>query len=208
MFIVFEGPDHAGKSTLVEKLYEYLEKEKVKVWKTREPGGTPIGEAIREILKDPKYSDITPICEEMLFAGIRNQHCEVIKDKLLNGYTILCDRFVQSSYVYQGFMNGNNSIVYAINHVATRGLKPDLIILITCDPEEAMKRGEANDRIELSKSFDDIKNIHSAYKEICETGLKEGEDWKVLDTTGKSVEESFNELIEIITPYQINFLRE
>lgn len=204
MFIVFEGPDHAGKSTLVKKFVEYYTEKGSNILLTREPGGTPVGEKIREIIKDPN-NEMNSLCEEFLFAAQRAQHCEFIKEKLLENCNVVTDRFVQSSYIYQGVCQENLALVYNINNVAMQKLKPDLIIMITCTPEEAMRRSGPNDRMELKM---DVKRIYEAYEELMEEESEsiDEPDWIRVDTTNKSVEESFEELLKLFKPYEINLL--
>lgn len=208
MFIVFEGPDHTGKTSLLQELFKELKKENYKVSFTREPGGTLLGEAIRDILKNPEFSDMSDQCEIMLFAASRAEHCKKINKLLDEQYTVISDRFVQSSYVYQGYLREKTPLVYNINHVATRGFKQDLVVFVTCDPEEAISRCEPNDRKELSLTKEDIYKIHEYYQIIYEEGIGNNEEWIVIDTTGKTVEESYRLLIEKLKPYMINFVKE
>ena len=156
IFITFEGIDGCGKSTQCELLKDYLkEKDKDFIF-VREPGGTVIGERIREILLDKKNTQMTARTELLLFEAARAQITdEVIKPALEEGKIVLCDRFFDSSSAYQGMARGMGmDFVAGLNMAATGGLKPDVTFFFDISAEEALerrgKRGEASDRIELA----------------------------------------------------------
>ena len=156
LFITFEGIDGCGKSTQCELLRNYLESLGRDFIFVREPGGTMIGEHIREILLDKKNSGMTPRTELLLFEAARAQITdEVIKPALESGKTVICDRFFDSSSAYQGMARGMGmDFVASLNMAATGGLKPDVTFFFDISAEEALarrgKRGEASDRIELA----------------------------------------------------------
>ncbi|MCR4704218.1 MAG: dTMP kinase [Saccharofermentans sp.] len=156
LFITFEGIDGCGKSTQCELLRNYLESLGRDFIFVREPGGTVIGEHIREILLDKKNSGMTPRTELLLFEAARAQITdEVIKPALESGKTVICDRFFDSSSAYQGMARGMGmDFVASLNMAATGGLKPDVTFFFDISAEEALarrgKRGEASDRIELA----------------------------------------------------------
>lgn len=156
LFITFEGIDGCGKSTQCELLRNYLESLGRDFIFVREPGGTVIGEHIREILLDKKNSGMTPRTELLLFEAARAQITdEVIKPALESGKTVICDRFFDSSSAYQGMARGMGmDFVSSLNMAATGGLKPDVTFFFDISAEEALarrgKRGEASDRIELA----------------------------------------------------------
>ena len=156
IFITFEGIDGCGKSTQCEMLKEYLKENNKDFIFVREPGGTVIGERIREILLDKKNSQMTARTELLLFEAARAQITdEVIKPALEEGKIVLCDRFFDSSSAYQGMARGMGmDFVAALNMAATGGLKPDVTFFFDISAEEALerrgKRGEASDRIELA----------------------------------------------------------
>ena len=148
--IAFEGVEGAGKSTQLELLRQALEKAGHQVVSTREPGGTPAGEQVRDILLD-RDSTLDPRTEALLFAAARAQLVEqVIRPALERGETVLCDRYLHSSLAYQGVARGlGEEAVAAINAFATGGLMPDLVVLLLVDPAEGLARGRrARDRIE------------------------------------------------------------
>lgn len=132
LFIVIEGPDGSGKSTVAEGIRRHFEEKGVDVLHTREPGGTAISEDIRKILLDPENKAMHPRCEALLYAASRAQHVEeVILPALEAGKLVLCERFVFSSLVYQGLCRrlGIQS-VGAVNAFATDGLKADITLYL------------------------------------------------------------------------------
>lgn len=156
IFITFEGIDGCGKSTQCELLKNYLEGIGKEFIFVREPGGTGIGERIREILLDKKNTKMTARTELLLFEAARAQITdEVIKPALDEGKIVLCDRFFDSSSAYQGMARGMGmDFVSDLNMAATGGLKPDITFFFDISAEEALerrgRRGEASDRIELA----------------------------------------------------------
>ncbi len=142
VFISVEGPDGAGKTTQLQMLQEKLEEHGLEAVMTREPGGTVIGEQIRKILLDPKFTEMTVICEVLLYSAARAQLvAEVIRPALLSGQVVLCDRFVDSSTVYQGYAGAEDpGRIKEINLWAVGGLLPDRTILLNIDAEAGLDR--------------------------------------------------------------------
>jgi len=132
LFITIEGPDGAGKSTQIIFIKKFLEEKGYEVLLTREPGGTVIGEKIRGLLLDKSHQEMSDITEALLYAASRAQHvAELIIPALSEGKIVLCDRFVDSSIVYQGKGRGLGlESITNINDFATCGLKPNLTILL------------------------------------------------------------------------------
>ena len=194
-FITFEGIDGCGKSTQCEMLKDYLKERGVDFIFVREPGGTVIGERIREILLDKKNSQMTPRTELLLFEAARAQITdEVIKPALDEGKIVICDRFFDSSSAYQGKARGMGmDFVGDLNMAATGGLKPDITFFFDISAEEALarrgKRGEASDRIELA-GLKFQEDVRQGYLEIAE---KSGGRIVTIDA-GQSVEEIFEEI--------------
>jgi dTMP kinase len=149
-FITFEGPDGSGKSTQTRLLGEYLSGKGFDIVYTREPGGTRIGEKIRDITLDPGNTEMDPLTEAMLYASSRAQHvAEIIRPALEAGCTVLCDRYVDSSIAYQGYGRGLGEIVARVNDLAVDGVKPDLTIFIDIPPASCFERiGQGGDRME------------------------------------------------------------
>ncbi|MCU0688181.1 MAG: dTMP kinase [Phycisphaerales bacterium] len=141
-FIVLEGPDGSGKSTQSRKLSAALDDAGVTYTPVREPGGTPVGEKIREALLTREIGSMSVRCEMLLYMASRAELCEsVILPALQRGELVLADRFVASTLAYQGAAGGLPSAdISAVARVATRGLMPDLILLFDVDSETAGKR--------------------------------------------------------------------
>ena len=153
-FISFEGIDGCGKTTQVALMQDWLRECGWRVLSTREPGGSPIGEKVRQILISNDNKGMTPECEALLFAAARAQHTdEVLRPALKGGYIVLGDRYVDSSIAYQGWARGlGEEKVRSINAVATRGLMPELTLMFDLSPEEARRRRSGEeDRIEREK---------------------------------------------------------
>lgn len=151
IFVVFEGGEGAGKSTQIRLLRAAIEREGHEVLMTREPGGTRISELIRDILLDPASDAMTDRTEALLFAAARSQHAdEVIRPALEKGTVVLCDRYVDSSVVYQGHARGlGDSQIEELNRWGTADLLPDLVVLLDVDPVEGLRRaGTTPDRLE------------------------------------------------------------
>lgn len=156
LFLVLEGPEGAGKSTLAVRLAQHL-REKLAgtgtdIILTKEPGGTPVSESIRHTLLDPGLH-ISPLTEFLLYSASRAQHVEdVVRPALQNGSIVICDRFTASSVAYQGAGRGlDQEFIRELNQRVARGCVPDLTILLDVDVEVGMERirsrGQA-DRLE------------------------------------------------------------
>jgi dTMP kinase len=149
MFITFEGVDWSGKSTQAALLAGWLVEEGRQVLLTREPGGTPVAEAVRDVVLHGH--DMTPWAEAALYAAARADHVEhAIRPALGRGEDVVCDRYIDSSVAYQGIGRGlGEERVRDLNLLVTRGLLPDRTFLVLLDPEEARRRGAGQpDRIE------------------------------------------------------------
>ncbi len=142
IFITFEGPDGAGKTTQARILQERLFEHGLEAVVTREPGGTAIGEEIRKVLLNPEYKEMTVSCEVLLYSAARAQLvAEVIRPSLDAGRVIICDRFFDSSTVYQGYAGAENpEMIRQINLWATGGVVPDMTILLNIDAEAGLER--------------------------------------------------------------------
>ena len=149
MFVTFEGLDGCGKTTQAVLLADALRGDGVEVVSTREPGGTPLGEAIRDLVLHGGH--VAPWAEAALYAASRAQHVDgVIRPALERGATVVCDRYIDSSVAYQGVGRGLGlEEVLALNLAVVGGLLPDRTVLVEIDPETAAERvGSSGDRIE------------------------------------------------------------
>ncbi len=152
-FIAFEGCEGAGKSTQMRLLSEYLQKKGIKHIVTREPGGSEISEAIRKVILNGKFSQMSDECEALLYAAARAQHLsDTVQPALERGELVLCDRYVFSSYAYQGFGRGLDiKFLKNINEYAVQHFMPDVTLFLNIPPRLAFERkhgADENDRIE------------------------------------------------------------
>jgi dTMP kinase len=166
VFVTFEGLDGSGKTTQVELLRSYLEGEGRDVVATREPGGTELGERIRELLL--QGGEVSPWAEAALFAAARAELvARVIAPALERGSDVVCDRYLDSSLAYQGIARGLGvEHVLALNVNAIRGILPDVTFLLLLDADEAARRSGADpDRIER-EGGNFRRAVESAYREL------------------------------------------
>ena len=155
MFITFEGIDGCGKTTQFRMLAQWLRDRGKDVVETVEPGGTEIGRQIRRILLDPASADMQPRTELLLYFASRAQNVDqVIRPALDSGRIVLCDRFTDSTLVYQGCGRGlDTQVVLDLDRIACRGLKPDVTLLIDIDSETSLMRAKRrNERVGLDES--------------------------------------------------------
>ena len=170
LFVTFEGTDGCGKTTQMKRAADWLRGRGYEVVSTREPGGCPISERIREIILDVGSAGMTAECEAMLYAAARAQHVsEVIRPAVKRGAIVLCDRFLDSSLVYQGVGRGlGMGAVRALNRLGVDGCQPDLTLFYDISPERAMQRRRAAsepDRLELEeKEF--FEAVYGAYRAL------------------------------------------
>jgi len=177
-FIVFEGGEGCGKSTQAARLAGHLD-----ALLTRQPGGTPIGARLRELLLDGVAGDVAPRTEALLMAADRAQHVdEVVRPALADGRDVVCDRYIPSSIAYQGFGRGlDPGEVRRISDWAVDGLWPDLVVLLVVPPEEALARtGGARDRIEAAgDGFH--RRVDAAFRDMA---ADDPQRWRVIDGLG------------------------
>jgi dTMP kinase len=170
MFITFEGSEGTGKTTQIQRLTSKLEELGRNVTVSREPGGTALGEEIRHLLKHAASGkNMVPRTELLLFAASRAQHVdELIQPNLQLGNIVICDRFHDSTTVYQGIARAiDGAIVESINQIAIASTLPDITILIDLDPEEGFRRIESRnteppDRME-QEHMDFYKAVRQGY---------------------------------------------
>ena len=197
LFIVLEGPDGSGKSTMSKMIASYLEEKGHNIVFTREPGGTPISEKIRDIILDNKNLEMADTTEALLYAAARAQLvAEKIKPLLENGETIISERFVYSSLVYQGIgrnLGVNN--VKMINDFGLQGIEPDIVLFFDIDPEKALNRKimiDGGDRLE-QEDISFHKSVFQGYKEL----IKNYPKIKTINAD-RTIQEIFEEIKSII----------
>ena len=197
MFITFEGPDGSGKSTIIQKVYDYLIENNYDVIKTREPGGSPIAEKIRNLILDTENTEMGYRTEALLYAASRAQHVEeTILPALNENKIVLCDRFLISSLAYQGVgRNLGIENVRKINEFAINGVFPDFVLFFDVDPITTLKRKSSLDTADRFEK--EGKNVHervyNGYKEI----LNSEKNIEIIDAT-QSVEDVFNQCITVL----------
>ncbi len=190
LFITVEGGDGSGKSTQLETIRRYLEEKGIPCIFTREPGGTPIGEKIREIILDPGNAEMDDWTEALLYAASRAQHvAQKIRPALEAGTTVVCDRFVDSSIAYQGFGRGLGEGVAEVNAHAIRGLVPDITLFLDVDPQKAMERvGNRSSKDRLETEPDEFHRIvYEGYREIARRDAETGKGRFIIIDASKDI---------------------
>ena len=182
MFITLEGPEGSGKSSQLPDLAEFLRGQGWDVLTTREPGGTPIGDQIRQILMRLDNQELHPRTEILLFLASRAQLVEqVIKPALREGKLVLCDRFGDSTMAYQGYGHGLNlDTLRTMLDFATDKLKPDLTLLLDVDVETGLQRKRKEDEWNRLDAYALAfhQRVREGYHELCR---QEPERWRVID---------------------------
>lgn len=199
MFITFEGGEGSGKSSLINRLYSYFENEKLLVCKTREPGGTLLGEQVRHLLLHQDKYPISEMSEVLLFLTSRAQQIkEIISPQLEKGYIVLCDRYNESTIAYQGIARGmGQKETEQICSLACQGLTPDLTFILDVDPklglERAKKMDSSWDRMEeLDLSFH--TKVREAYLNL---GKENPNRIHIIDAS-KNADDVFKETLSLI----------
>lgn len=184
MFITFEGPDGSGKTTQLTLLADYLGQQGYAVFQTREPGGTPIGDQIRQVVHALENEEMHPRAEMLLYSASRAQHVEqVIRPRLQAGEIVLCDRFYDSTLAYQGYGHGLDlDALRRITSFATGGLCPDLTFYLEIDPQAGLKRRQKDGDAEWNRldaqSLAFHRQVHAGYRALI---AEEPARWAVVD---------------------------
>ena len=191
MFITFEGPEGSGKTTVSNIIEKRLEEIGYSVVHTREPGGTPIAEQIRNIILDKANTKLDARAEALLYAASRRQHLvEKVWPALKEGKIVICDRYIDSSLAYQGGARGLGvDNVLNINMFATKGTFPDMTLLFDIKPEDGLNRIAINANREVNRL--DLEKIEF-HKSVRETFLKLASQYKeryVIIDASKPLEE-------------------
>lgn len=200
MFITFEGGEGAGKSTAIKRIVEKLTSEGYEIVLTREPGGTPIAEEIRNVILDKKNTAMDPRTEALLYAASRRQHLvEKVIPALKEGKLVLCDRFLDSSLAYQGGARGIGiDTVYKMNLFATEGMLPDLTILFDIKPEEGLARIAANSQREVNRLDVEKLTFHNKVRDSFHELAKKFPERFVIVDASKTPDEVFEDAYKAI----------
>lgn len=199
-FITFEGGEGSGKSTIMKDVATRLTKEGYKLVLTREPGGTPIAEEIRNVILDKANTKMDPRTEALLYAASRRQHLvEKIWPALERGEIVLCDRYLDSSLAYQGGARGLGvDEVLSINMFATEGEYPDLTLLFDLEPEEGLKRIEKNKGREVNRLDLEKLEFHKKVRDNFHALAKKYSTRYVVIDASKPLNEVEDEVYRII----------
>jgi dTMP kinase len=199
MFITLEGPEGSGKTSHIPSLVEYLREKGHIVFPTREPGGTSIGEQIREVIHDLKNVEMHPRTETLLYQAARSQIVEqVIKPRLADGEIVISDRYYDSTIAYQGYGHQQDlEQVRQLVRYATGGLVPDLTVLLDLDVEVGLKRKKKGDEWNRMDAYtvEFHLRVRKGYQEMVKAELKR---WVVVDAEQEweSVQEELRKVIE------------
>ena len=186
MFITLEGPEGSGKTSHILPLVEYLREKGYTVFPTREPGGTSIGEQIREVIHDLKNEEMHPRTETLLYQAARAQIVEqVFKPRLKAGEIVISDRYYDSTIAYQGYGHQQDlEQVRALVKYATGGLVPDLTVLLDVDVEEGLRRKKKDNEWNRLDAYtvEFHRRVHAGYLEMVRA---EPNRWVVIDAGQK-----------------------
>ena len=200
LFITFEGGEGCGKSTVLVQVNERLIEEGYQTITTREPGGTPIAEQIRNVILDKGNTKMDPRTEALLYAASRRQHLvEKIWPALKEGKLILCDRYLDSSLAYQGgARNLGIENVLDVNRFATEDTYPDLTLLFDLEPELGLKRIAANASREVNRLDLEKLDFHAEVRQTFLKLAKRFPDRFVIIDASKTLEEVCDNVYQVI----------
>ena len=204
-FITFEGPEGAGKSTIIKQIKDDLAQKGVDVVLTREPGGIEIAEKIRAIILDKNHTMMDGRTEALLYAAARRQHLvEKVIPAVENGQIVLCDRFIDSSLAYQGYARGLGiDEVLSINQFAIEGYMPHITLFLDVTPEIGLERINKNSGREVNRldleTMDFHQKVYEGYRQL----LSRFPERIVQINAERSEEEVFKEVKAIIEKFII-----
>ena len=200
MFITFEGPDGSGKSTVIKAVYEKLLKDNFDVLLTREPGGTPIAEKIRDIILDNSNTALDARTEALLYAASRRQHLvEKIWPALKEGKIVLCDRFIDSSLAYQG--GGRNlgvENVLNVNLFATENTYPDISLFFDVSPEIGLSRVNSDKKRVADRLDNENENFHDKVYETFKKIVANNKNRFIVIDASKPLDEVIENTYQIL----------
>jgi dTMP kinase len=202
LFIVFEGGEGTGKTTAIDKIYNWIIENGFKCIKTREPGGIKISEQIRQVILNKENKTMDSRTEALLYAAARRQHLvEKVIPALEEGLIVLCDRFIYSSLAYQGYArNLGIEEVMSINKFAIEEYMPDLSILFDLDPKMGLERINSNEHREINRldleKLDFHERVRSGYNIVYENN----KDRIIKIDAEQSKEDVINQIKNILKP--------
>lgn len=205
-FISFEGLDGCGKTTQVRLLADYLTRRDIPVAELREPGGTPVGEAIRALLLSSRNRGLLPLSELLLYYAARNQnlHRQIVPAQA-EGKWVLCDRFADASTAYQGYGRGLDlSVVETLDRMVNGGRKPDLTLLIDIEPSLSLARARnRNRRTGLDEGRFEAESLaffHRVREGYLQIAAREPGRVRVLDGS-RTIQALHGEVVGLISPF-------
>lgn len=203
MFITFEGPEGAGKTTILKMIAKNLEEKQYEYIQTREPGGIRISEAIRSVILDKAHTEMDARTEALLYAASRRQHLiERVMPALENGTIVLCDRFIDSSLAYQGYArNIGIQEVWNLNQFAIQDCMPTFTLYFDIAPELGLQRIAANADREVNRLDQESISFHKRVYEGYEQVLQMFPNRIYRIDASQSVETVFEECWKIITTH-------
>lgn len=202
MFITFEGPEGSGKTSVASKIVETLINMGYPIVFTREPGGTPIAEEIRNVILDKKNTLLDSRAEALLYAASRRQHLvEKVWPALKAGKIVICDRYLDSSLAYQGGARGLGvENILNINRFATEDTMPDLTLLFDLEPEIGFKRIEANKNREVNRLDLEARAFHIKVRDTFLALSKTFKDrYRIIDASKEFAEVYQNALAVVLS---------
>lgn len=200
LFITLEGPEGSGKTSAIKIVKERLESLGYQIEMTREPGGTPISEQIREVILDKRNTLMDPRTEALLYAASRRQHLvEKIWPSLKEGKIVFCDRYLDSSLAYQGYARGLGiDEILKVNDYATEGTFPDITLLFDIDPELGLERINKNKDREVNRLDVEKLSFHKKVREGYLLLSKKFPERYIIVDASKPLEEVANQVFEEI----------
>lgn len=200
LFIAFEGGEGAGKSTILDKIYDWMKDENIPCIKTREPGGIKISEQIRSVILDNNNTEMDERTEALLYAAARRQHLvEKIIPALNEGKVVLCDRFIDSSLAYQGYARGiGMDEILEVNKFAIGEYMPNLSIFFDLDPSEGLKRINKDNNREVNRLDNEKLDFHNKVREGYYKILEKDKDRIVKIDASKSIDKVYEDVKYII----------
>lgn len=204
-FLTFEGIEGSGKTTQAERLFHFLKERSFPCLLTREPGGTPIGEKLRELLLSPGTGSLDPLTEALLFEAARREHVlKVINPALQEDKIVICVRFADSTLAYQGWGRGVElDLLSSLNERVTGGLSPDCTVLLDVDPETGLSRSFSRhscDEIRFELEFQGTRHLLEAIRNgYLELAHREPQRFLVV-SADRPEDEIFAEIVKGVLP--------